>query len=155
MRNNFFKLGIMILFLLPKTTFTAAAAVDKSQAQLIDAIALYLISELGKADSAVEKKNRQKMIDFFQKGGKGFDGVCLGLTFVWLYGKRLSDECATPTKSEKDDNDFFMKAYDALLYYDETIDLDENTKESIERFIGYILGFQHRFNLIDLSLIHI
>ncbi len=148
MMQKFFCNYLSMLILLFLSASLNGATYFGNQADLRNSIAIYLRYQRDKAESRVEKENRQKMIDFFTKGDASV-GVCYGLALLWSYGKRLSDEVASPTKMIRDDSDFFIRAYDALTSFDKAIPLDRETEELIERFMTIVLLFQDGFKLIE------
>ncbi len=84
----------------------------------------------------------QFIIDLIKKS----DGECEGLSFFWLYTKRISDEPQRVIDGipvERDDNDFFHRTLSVLLQK-EPRKMMPKEKEDINRFIQHMLFFQSR-----------
>ena len=113
------------------------------QRLLIDHISSYLEHELKTLTlenkiSEREIKNRQEVINLF----KASEGECAGLSMLWAYGRRISEEPLKDSTKERDDNRAFEEAQHLLGTWNEKTTYTKDEKLKIDRFISQIFTFQ-------------
>lgn len=96
-------------------------------------------------------KNRMEVIGKLESEKHEAGGECVGLSTLWAYGKRISDEKEkekgneTLNKKAKDDIHFFNRTWKRLLLWNKKQELNQGEQRDFERFIANVRHYQNRF----------
>jgi hypothetical protein len=129
-------------------TFTKEVPPSIEQYLLIDSIISYLRKELKHSKNPIERKNRKETLDRFDK--ELSEGICLALSVLWSYGKRIEDDNNNVPKTGTDDATWFNNTYHSLLkesqfswkFWKKKKSLSSEEKENIEKFISTLILLQ-------------
>jgi hypothetical protein len=110
----------------------------------------YLEKELAHTKDPLEQKHRREVLERFDT--ELSQGVCLALTVLWSYGKRIEDDHNNIPMAGTDDTASFKKTYNTLLqwnkkrpfwkFWKKKKSLSDQEKQNIEKFISNIILLQ-------------
>lgn len=101
--------------------------------------------EQKKYKESEDYKNRMRVLESLASVKEEANGECVGLSTLWAYGKRISNEPEAENQKERDDIAFFYKNWKRLLLWDEKQEITTEENADIERFIANVRHYQIRF----------
>ena len=130
----------------------SSSKLSLDQYLLIESMIAYLKKELAQTKDPLEQKHRKEVLERFDT--ELSQGVCLALSVLWSYGKRVEDDHNNIPTAGTDDAASFKKTYNTLLqwnkkrpfwkFWKKKKSLSAEEKQNIEKFIGDIILLQDR-----------